>query len=158
MVLHVQFHLLLWLVEILHNYCYISSFFWSLVECYGNLFIHYSTIDCYRSGTRKKYQWQNRPSMSNKRCATAYTTKKMAYWTICNHLCQRNIAIRFDIHRNVKKRFVLKKQNEITFGFTSRYFIFTSFWAYKVIWTNPSKRPKSYICSSRFIMFTDSCF
>lgn len=70
--------------------------------------------------------------MSNQCSATTNSRKEMVHGTI--HDCTRkwNTSIRFDFYRNVRKKKLSHSAEKVKIILLFRYFIFTSFWAYKV--------------------------
>ncbi len=108
----------------------IRILFFQLVKCNSYLFIYYFTFNCSWNCIRKKYKWKNKLSMSNKCCTTTYSGKEMVYGTTCDYICKWNFTIWFDFYWNVNS-FFLRLISSIWI-LLFRYFIFTSFWAYKV--------------------------
>ena len=103
----------------------------TVAKCHGHLFIYYLAVDSGGHRSRKKHERHGELSLSNKRCSKANSWEEMVHGTERDHLCQRHSTVRIDLYWNVNER--------LRFGIAihcrllvSRYFIFTSFWAYKV--------------------------
>ena len=127
---HVQFHLLWWFVSREREERKTTTVFdWYLVECHSDLFVYYSSIDGDWNSSGKKYQWQNELSMPYECRTTTDSREEMVYGTTSDHHGEWNSSIWIDFYRNVKTHFSTILSHEICFF---RYFIFTSFWAYKV--------------------------
>ena len=101
------------------------------VECHSDLFVYHSSVDGRGNIARKKHQWNSELPVSNQCRAKTHSRKEMVHGTECDHSCQWHPSVRIDLHRNVNEHLSDLDDRQPLFFFV-RYFIFTSFWAYKV--------------------------
>lgn len=104
-----------------------------------HLHLCHPAADSRRYNPRSQPRWHARRAVPSERRASTDSREEVVHGTASNYHARRNIAVRIDLHRNVK---ILWKYglNEFLIRVTilrflisfRRYFIFTSFWAYKI--------------------------
>ena len=122
------------------------------VECHGDLSVHHSSLDGRGHVARQEHQWHRELPLPDQCRATTHSREEVVHGTECHRPSQWHSSLRLDLHRNVKEE---QLDRQIFFFF--RYFIFTSFWAYKVNLTANEAVDSLTLSLFRSTMSTVSC-